>query len=73
MYLVTEPYDGIRVRVIAAARTPERAEAKYQTVQARRAAAGYGLFAPIRHVIGRRVHVDGELDRRVAELPTWGE
>ncbi|MBN9525815.1 MAG: hypothetical protein J0H82_06420 [Alphaproteobacteria bacterium] len=73
MYLVTEPYDGTRVRVLVAARTAEAAEQKFQRVSARRAAAGYQFFSPIRHVIGSRRLIetlDG-LDRLVAGLPTW--
>lgn len=73
MYLVTEPYDGSRVRIIAAARTAEAAERKFQRVSARRAAAGYLFFSPIRRVLGSRRAIDAldGLDRLVANLPTW--
>ena len=70
-YLITEPYDGSHVRVIASGRTPDAAEWKYEQEARSRHAKGYKFFSPIRYVRGRRAHVHQRPDREVAMLPTW--
>lgn len=72
MYLITEPYDGSAVRILACARTPGAAEQQYDREVSARSLKGYGFFSPVRRVIGSRKEVESlRLDRRVAQLPTW--
>lgn len=70
-YLITEPYDGTHVRVIASGATPEAAERQISRERARRTKAGYTFFSPLRRVISERGDVHGILDREAATLPTW--
>ena len=71
LYLITEPYDGSHVRILASGRTPEAAERQYEREGRHRAKRGYSFFHPVRRIIGMRAEVDKMLDRRVAELPAW--
>ena len=70
-YLITEPYDGSHVRILASGGTPEAAERQYEREATRRAKRGYSFFHPVRRVMGARAEVENMLDRRVAELPAW--
>ena len=72
MYCITEPFDGSRIRVIACARTRERAEAQYEREATSRARAGYGFFCPLRRVVASsRRALHRARDAHVATLPTW--
>ena len=71
MYLITEPYDGSHVRIIASARTPEAAEKQFDRESSIRAKKGYGFFGPVRRIIAPRKAIENELDRRLSALPTW--
>ena len=70
-YLITEPYDGSHVRILASGRTPEAAERQMERERARRTKRGYSFFSPVRRVIGRRAGIDNMLDHRMDDLPTW--
>jgi len=72
-YMITEPYDGSHVRVLASARSPEAAERQMDRVRHARKTQRAGFFGPIRRVIGDRRAVENEMDQRIAELPTWGD
>jgi hypothetical protein len=71
IYLITEPYDGSHVRILASGHTPEAAERQMERERSRRAKRGYTFFSPIRRVIGRKSEIDNMLDRRMNDLPTW--
>jgi hypothetical protein len=70
-YLITEPYDGSHVRILADAATPEGAERQFAEEGRARARHGYGFFRPIRRIVGDRKAVEDKLDRRLGGLPTW--
>lgn len=70
-YLITEPYDGSRVRVLVEGDTPEHADRIWRAVAEKRVNQGYTFFEPLRRVIGDPREVENELDRIVADLPEW--
>lgn len=70
-YLITEPYDGSHVRILADGASPEDAERQMDAERATRRAKGYSFFRPIRRILGDPAEVDNELDRRITDFPTW--
>jgi hypothetical protein len=72
MYMITEPYDGSHVRILACSRTPEVAERQLDREAAARCRRGYTFFQPIRRLVSTRREVEAlSLDRRLVDLPPW--
>lgn len=73
MYIITEPYDGLRVRILACARTKLKAEKQFQREVRIRTERGYCFFSPVRRIIGTRREVDNALDIMLDKFETWDE
>jgi len=70
-YLITEPYDGSHVRILASADTPEKAEAQLQEEANARSKQGYTFFQPVRRIKASIDEAENALDRRLASFETW--